>query len=229
MISSFKSTSIAAGLLVCHGALAGGKSEPTSVQTQTTKVYTSQKAVSRSSSKSLSSSVSKSDAKSVSNAHTGNQEVEVRTGDHITKVPRQAPDVTAISSPTTADMMVCYGIGGSNSTGAATGLWCRLQRDLYAIHRSERYAKMGDRDAASEAYCARKLHWKDFGSQESCITKYKVMLGNEVVELIEPVVQDSVNVYVQSCEETKRDPDAKGFFVRGKNPEQIECFIDPAN
>lgn len=81
---------------------------------------------------------------------------------------RNAPPVTVISSPSTADMMVCFGLGGSNTGGAATGAFCVLQKELYATHRAERLAGLGLYSAAADAYCARKLHWQDFGTRGEC-------------------------------------------------------------
>lgn len=81
---------------------------------------------------------------------------------------RNAPPVTVISSPSTAEMMVCFGLGGSSTGGAATGAFCVLQKELYATHRAERLAGLGLYSAAADAYCARKLHWQDFGTRGEC-------------------------------------------------------------
>ncbi len=86
---------------------------------------------------------------------------------------RSAPPVSVWSSPSTADFMVCIGLGGSNASGAATGALCYLQKDLYAMHRSDWLAARGNDDAAKAAYCSRKLHWRDFGSEAACLEQYE--------------------------------------------------------
>lgn len=94
---------------------------------------------------------------------------------------RSAPAVTAISGHSTADMLVCYGLGGSSPGGAATGLWCHLQRDLYAEHRMEFLAGIGLHRQAAKAYCDRKLHRQDFKSRRDCNTKMSEALKDQKI------------------------------------------------
>ena len=84
-----------------------------------------------------------------------------------TDVPRQAPSVGLVVPQ--SDLMGCtkgFGLGGSRSTGSAVLGWSWLQRDCYAFRRFEMLAALGEKDAAAKAYCSRKMHWLDFGTQK---------------------------------------------------------------
>lgn len=75
--------------------------------------------------------------------------------------------------------MQCFGLGGSSKDGAATGAWCRIQRDLYALHLSDRLADVGALEQAAIVYCSRRLHWKDmhgYDSKEACNSAYWAIL-----------------------------------------------------
>lgn len=85
---------------------------------------------------------------------------------------RNAPSVTINAPGPTADFMVCFGLGGSSQDGAATGIRCYIQRDLYASHRAAELKALGLPKQATEAYCDRKLHWQDFGSKAKCAEEY---------------------------------------------------------
>ncbi len=89
---------------------------------------------------------------------------------------REAPSVWVTAPNSTADYMVCFGLGGSTNRGAATGILCRIQKELYAEHRAEQLAYLGAYEEAAAAYCSRKLHWKDFGTQVNCKTRYTTVL-----------------------------------------------------
>jgi len=91
--------------------------------------------------------------------------------DASTQHKRNAPAVTVMPSPTTAEMMVCFGRGGSATNGAATGAWCRLQKELYAEHMGLTLANMRLYQDAAKAYCGRKMHWRVFGTRGTCIDR----------------------------------------------------------
>jgi len=49
-----------------------------------------------------------------------------------------------------------------------------IQKDLYALHLSEILAERGNLDAATRAFCARKLNWSlAYDSQEDCVAQYE--------------------------------------------------------
>ena len=103
-------------------------------------------------------------------SQSGDSSVTIEGGE------RQAPDVALLTPNSTASMMKCIGVGGSNKTGAATGAWCWLQRDLYALHLADRYRAMGLYEASAKAECSQKLVWRHFGSEEECVARIKAVI-----------------------------------------------------
>jgi len=82
---------------------------------------------------------------------------------------RNAPSVTVIPGQSTAPFMQCIGLGGSNQNGSATGAWCWIQRDAFALSQWEELSRLNLPEPAAEARCQTKLLWKPFGSKENCL------------------------------------------------------------
>lgn len=133
-------------------------------------------AVAKSESSSTSNSISKGGDASASGGHGGSAEVgdvsggasSATVGDVSIRDRRQAPSVTVIPGNTTAECMVAWGIGGSNKTGAVSLGPTWMQKDCYAMKTFKLLADMGMPEAASKAFCSRKLHWFPFESKENC-------------------------------------------------------------
>ena len=70
---------------------------------------------------------------------------------------RQAPAVTVFGVPPTAEDMWCFSLGGSNSKGAAAGLFCVMQEDILAMKQYEELVAMGLTDQAIHIRCTRPL------------------------------------------------------------------------
>ena len=86
-----------------------------------------------------------------------------------TNYKRNAPSVTVIPGQSTAPFMKCIGLGGSNQNGSATGAWCWIQRDAFALSQWEELSRLNLPEPAAEARCQTKLLWKPFGSKENCL------------------------------------------------------------
>ena len=82
--------------------------------------------------------------------------------------PRQAPSVGLVAPPSTAPLMKCLGIGGSEERGSTVIGHCWLQRDLYAEHRADRHALAGRYEAATQALCDKRLYRRDFKDRADC-------------------------------------------------------------
>ena len=130
---------------------------------------------------------------------------------------RNAPAVSVFPSPTTAEMMVCFGLGGSGTEGAATGAWCRLQRELYSEHRATNLARFGEYAAAAEAYCKPKLHYADFRSdprkgwkkraRAECVAKMAHSYSTYYVPPSDPVPPpqcDAIDERLNRCEQVNK-------------------------
>lgn len=123
---------------------------------------------------------------------------------------RNAPAVTVMPSPTTAEMMVCFGVGGSGIDGAATGAWCRLQKELYAEHMATMFANMRLYEDAAKTYCARKLHWKPFGTEGYCIDRMVVGYRVQFPPIVKitgppiPVKPDQCEEKLKRCEDVTK-------------------------
>jgi hypothetical protein len=94
-----------------------------------------------------------------------------------TDYKRSAPPVTVMTSPSTAEYMACFGLGGSSTSGAATGAWCWIQKDVYALHVSDLLASRGEYGAAAEVFCSRKLHYRAYDDQDACEVEYAQALS----------------------------------------------------
>jgi len=107
---------------------------------------------------------------------------------------RRAPSLGIVGSPSTAEMMQCYGFGGSSKDGAATGLWCRLQPDLHASHRADKYASGGNPARAAATWCSRRIHRQDFDSRGQCVNEmdliYMAIYAVEIVEEPQGLVRE---------------------------------------
>ena len=149
---------------------------------------------------------------------------------YSSKYERGAPAVTVWSSPSTASFMQCFGLGGSSKDGAATGAWCRIQRDLYALHLSDRFRSLHAFQLAAKVYCSRPLHYRPWGKGESaeaaCGAEYAEILRTAPVPTPEQPGPSPVTVVVatqaEACE--RKPPGAKGFIVQGKEVVDLECY-----
>lgn len=109
---------------------------------------------------------------------------------------RQAPSVGIVPGNNTAPYLKCIGVGGSDEKGSAVLGHCWLQRDVYALVRSEKLAGMGLPGPAARAYCSQRMHWRDFGSKSGCI--------NQLTEQLQAAQTKEVMVFTvpdQQCNE----------------------------
>ena len=104
------------------------------------------------------------------NTSAGGESV-ASTGDvTVSTRHRKAPVNTAYAGTgmNTADMLVCFSLGGQSREGAASGIKCWLQRDLYANYRAALHAEAGRFEASAKASCSKPLFSGDFDSGEDC-------------------------------------------------------------
>jgi len=117
---------------------------------------------------------------------------------------RRAPSLGIVGSPSTAEMMQCYGFGGSAKDGAATGLVCVLQRDLYASFRADKYASGGNPSRAANAWCSRRLNRQDFDSRDQCINEMDLVYMAMYAIEVEPQEVEYMVASAENDEEYKK-------------------------
>jgi hypothetical protein len=101
--------------------------------------------------------------------------------------PRQAPGVYATQQQSTTAALKCFGWGGSvakdNHAAGTTFGWCWLQRDTWALQRSERLEREGHYTAAVAAYCSKKFHYRDYGGKAECsAARTQMYIDREIEE-----------------------------------------------
>ena len=86
--------------------------------------------------------------------------------------PRQAPGVYSTQQQSTTAGLKCFGWGGSiaqdNHAAGTTFGWCWLQRDAWALQRSQRLEQEGFTEASVTAYCSQKILARDYGGKAEC-------------------------------------------------------------
>ncbi len=89
--------------------------------------------------------------------------------DASTRYKRNAPS-TMVGAPNSSGSRKCIGGGGSDTTSSVVipEIWCWKQRDHWAKERAIDLAHLREYEASANAYCSKRMHWRDFGDQDKC-------------------------------------------------------------